>query len=404
MFLVLCVNCSSGTSGPATPHDQTTTTPSETTTAVASPTARPSETTTAVASPTARPSEPRPGDAMLILARSAVGAWKLSRVDAAGSVGWQRDVARGWGDLDLSDGNVLLDDDLTIREYELASGDPGRVVFETSAEVLSFAVSPDRSRVAVTTRPIGECFNGGCAGPDSGQLLVLDLASGAKQYALYRADVRLREGLGVPGDVRWLDNSNLVLVLWRFSSSTGSSYLVDVDSDRLTRVISTPDVFSADASPVALAPKDRSVGCDNWPMVELRDLVTWNLVARLEGAGAGLLPVDLSPDGTEALIERRVWTAPPSTVCVGDPPEPELFLLSSQGARKITSTELEDVRRRWFGSNYLEWTCPDGLSRFRQGNSRFRCELDAVGTLSWNGVTIGQGATVVATPLQPSVR
>jgi hypothetical protein len=308
------------------------------------------------------------------------------------------------GELDLGDGSALLKQDFTIREYDLASGNPGRAVFETSAEILSFAVSPDKSRLAVTTKPTDECFNGGCTGPDSGQLLVLDLATGAKQYALYRDDARFRDSLGVPGHMRWLDSSNLVLVFVRFSPSTGSSYLVDVNDDRVTKLIRTPDLFSADASSVAVSLKSPPVGCRNWRVVELRELVSWNLVASIEGAGAGLLPVDLSPDGTEVLIERRVWTALPSTVCAGDPPAPEFVLLSIKGARTITSNELEDVRRRWFGSNYLEWSCPDGLLAARQGNGWFGCESDEVGRLTWNGVALVAGRVVIAMPLQPPAR
>lgn len=384
VVLVLASACSDG--NPSTPDQSATSAPTQVSTTA--------ETVSPV--PTALTTAPALTSSLILLVRSEDGAWTLSRVAKSGSVTWDTEVPGTWNDIEATDSAVLLDDGSSILEYDLADGKPGRSVFDSRLGVSSFALSPDHARLAITTRPRDGCLAERCSGPDSGALVVVHFSSGAAQYALHGSDARLQEGLGVPGEVRWFGNSDLVLGLSRYSSSAGSSFMVNVDGDVVRRIAQTPDVYSSDSTTVAIAIKNRKIGCENWPALELRDLLTWGLVARLDGRGSGLLAVELSPDGKEALVERREWTEPPATACSIDPPEPELVLLSGHGARQITSNELRTIRQQWFGLTYLAWSCPEGLLQSRQGNSRFGCELDAVGQLAWDGVPMAEGATVVA--------
>ncbi len=335
---------------------------------------------------------PGPGTIRLVtLARGGPPDYPLSLAalgEGSGSPLWSVQLGRDGYPLVVASDRVLLADSGAVRQFDLATGAEGAPLFQSKQAILSMAVAPGHRRLAVTLHPAERCY-GTCAGAAGGQLVVIDLPSASVGFAMDADDPRLAGGLGSPGTVTWLSDEVFVLALSRFSPSLGSSYLVSPATGAVRQVDPPPDVVHPGTSTVALAVKSQGpVGCYDWPAVELRDIYTWTLLSRVDGGSTGLLPLEFSPTGDEVLIRQRDWAGQRPFHCGGPFPPEHFLLLDTRGMVSPAPADPDIVRAKWYGAEYLGWSCPGGLNEFRRGNTQFGCGPGAVGTLSKGGVEL----------------
>jgi hypothetical protein len=283
-----------------------------------------------------------------------------------------------------------------VRRFDPGTGAEGAPLFQVARRLLQLRASQSGAHLAATTHPDEGCSDQ-CAGRAGGSLLVLNSQSGVIELDIDSDDPRIAEGLGSRGTPYWLSENLILLVLARFSSSLGSSYLIDMAAGTTVRLAQTPLLIDASSGLGVIFVTARGrVACYDWAALEVRDLRTWRLVTTIEGNGDGLYPLEFSPDGKELLVERHKWSQLPPPTCVSPPAQTTVNAIDLATGATSNVLDSDAKRSEWFGGAYLSWDCPPGLG-IRKGNEEFQCNQPA--RLSWNGATIVNATRVNAIPV-----
>ncbi len=174
----------------------------------------------------------------------------------------------------------------------------------------------------------------------------------------------------------------------RFSQSLGSTFLIDLPSTSVNRISPAPwAVHAPSLRGLFPATREGRDGCWDWRKVDISDLSTGRVLATQDGRGAGLAPLEFSPDGSALLVESHTWLVGRPEACNSSPAATEFFVLSALDGSVTRVPDADAVWRVWYRDQFLEWECSPGLEPYRAGNSRFQCPMgfDKPGVLSYGG-------------------
>jgi hypothetical protein len=372
-----------------------TSTPTPTPSQAASPSATATATTQPAPSPTPVTLESAAGPLFYYVADTG-SQDSLVVVDLATST---RVVERPLGERESVKlaGSTLIslpgEDPFRVVELDPA-GAPVRTLFESDLFIGDAAVSPDGSRLAVVTY--------------RERVVIVDWATLATIASLAQTDLPAAVEDGGLAPVRWVDDSeHVVLDLVVERDGCGPGHVVlGVDGDfrfyqnRGCNHTSPNGRLMADPGGYGCF----LVGDDELQIV---DSVTGVQISRYVEPDTILQPWSWSPDSTEVLVQRGYV---PDRFNPSDPAEDCAFTESAELADSFAwavvdvatgdlspVTDLDTLHARWHPERRIQLVC-DGeteeLLLSRGGNRSARCEESFVGTITVDGVAVGEASAI----------
>ncbi len=268
-----------------------------------------------------------------------------------------------WIKAALAGDKVVVSQGNQVVLYDL-DGSNARVLREApeGGGIIGIAVSPDATKLAVSE-------SNGSTGQDwSATTFIefLDLLSGKEIRTIPQSDAGFQGFVGQAWEMTWRDDGQGVVVQGAtYSEQPGGTATVMLDGSVHNEtlqdyVLVAPNGRYVEQGPMAGLPESTAK-----TQIVLSDLDSGTDLASVNGEERVLIPYEWSPDSNGFLyasysLTKQACSEPTDIQCPTlDPSTEQFYLLSTDGSSPRPVSDVDTVRRGWYGDRIIHYRCGD---------------------------------------------